>query len=57
MHFDYARLTLSRLILGELPGDFIEFGAVAELCQGFFFLGVFLALRNWQGLVIITVGE
>ena len=37
--------TLTRLILGELPRDVVELGAVAELGEGVFFLGVFLALE------------
>ena len=35
--------TLSSLVFGELPGDFIEFGAVPELGQGFLFLAMLFA--------------
>ena len=37
-------LTLTSLVLRELPRDIVELGAVAELGEGFFFLGVFLTL-------------
>jgi hypothetical protein len=38
--------TLSSLILGELPGDIIEFGPVAELLYRLFFFRVFFALST-----------
>jgi hypothetical protein len=36
--------TLSSFILREFTGNLVEFGAVAQLFEGFFFFGVFLAL-------------
>ena len=38
------KLTLSSLIFREFTGNLVKFGAIAELLEGFFFLGVFLAL-------------
>jgi hypothetical protein len=32
------------LIFREFTGNLVKFGAIAELLEGFFFLGVFLAL-------------
>ncbi len=44
-YFPTQAATLARLVLGELAGYFVEFGAVAEFGQGFFFLGMFFALE------------
>ena len=37
---------MSSLVLGELARHFIELDAFAQLAQGLFFLGVFLALSD-----------
>ena len=43
-HFPPQATTLASLIFGVLAGHVVEPGAVAQLRQRFFFLGVFLAL-------------
>ena len=45
-HLPPQAAALPGLVLGELARHVVEFGAVAELGQCFFFLGVFLALRR-----------
>ena len=50
--------TLPRLILRELSGDIVEFGAITELGQGFFFLCMFFALDiKGSHISVINVSE
>ena len=43
-YFPSQAAALTSLVFGEIAGYFVEFGAVSQLRQCFFFLGVFLAL-------------
>ena len=45
-HFPPQRSPLARLVFRELARDVVEFGAVAQFREGFFFLGVFFALAR-----------
>ena len=54
-HFPTQAAALTGLVLGVLARHFVEFGAVAEFGQGFFFLGVLLALDCRLALVLSDV--
>lgn len=43
--------TLPSFILGELPCDVVEFGALAQFFDGFLFFRVFLALQSFPRLL------
>lgn len=52
-YFPTQAAALTGLVFGELARYFVEFGAVSQLRQRFFFLGVFLAL-DWLSQYVLA---
>ena len=55
-HLPAQAAALARLVFGELARDVVESGAVAQLRQRFFFLGVFLALGGRSVFLAVRTG-
>lgn len=56
-YFPTQATALTGFVLGEFARHLVEFGAISQLRQGFFFLGMFLALGSQSVFFSMQTGR